>query len=244
MTRRWVTLKTPWWQCIHAAIPYLKRTGDYSMVIAPEDYRGPVPGQTDVVMAPHRAPRLAPVFAAFSDRVKLYETENLLGAAAWRFASEQVRKNCPAVEWLNYSSANAAVFGDTYVPLRRRTSDTSRPPAARDFDVLHVGSMNPRRDAMITRLRSAGVRVCIPDRPVFDQDLAALEARSRVLLNVHYYTPGIFEAFRVVPAIHRGTPVISETSLGREGAEWCAVYDFDDLADGIRDYLKETDATR
>ena len=131
MNTRWVVLATPWWQCIAAALPFLMDQGDRYTVIDPEAYTGPEPFGRDIVMAPHRAPRLAPVFDSFGDRVTLYETENLLGAAAWRAHSEAIRKTAPRCPWLNYSAANAQVFGDTPRPLRRLLSGPCKPPRPR-----------------------------------------------------------------------------------------------------------------
>ena len=243
MTTRWVVLKTPWHECIQAAIPFLMDPGDRFTAIDPEAYTGPEPFGRDVVIAPHRAPRLAPVFQCFADRVTLYETENLLAASAWRAHSETLRRMCPGVPWLNYSARNAQVFGDTPRPLRRLLSGPCEPPRPRATggpDVLFVGSMNARRARVLYQLTAAGYRVHTPAQPTFGADLAYLEGASRLVLNIHYYTPGIFESFRVVPAIHRGARVLSEISEGGEGQEWCECVPYDQIVERACAILQET----
>jgi hypothetical protein len=216
--------------------------GDRFTVIDPEAYTGPEPFGRDVVIAPHRAPRLAPVFQCFADRVTLYETENLLGAEAWRAHSEALRRMCPDVPWMNYSARNAQVFGDTPRPLRRLLSGPLKPPRPRATggpDVLFVGSMNDRRARLLYALAGAGVYVHAPKGPTFGSDLAYLEGASRLFLNIHYYTPGIFESFRVVPAIHRGARVLSETSEAGEGADWCECVPYDRLVARVVEILEQ-----
>jgi hypothetical protein len=235
MKTRWIVfdMGKPWHQCLSAAIPFLAdaRT-DSALLIAPQHYRGPHDGERDVILGPHVAPELAEVFRAFGDRIDLYQTENVLDPASpWAAPIARLRLECPN-RWLNYSAANAAMYGDTVHPLQKlhhlpaRDDRTPRP-----IDVLFVGSLNYRRAAVLNKLLDAGLKVYGPPGPVFGADLARLEAKAKVLLNVHYYTPGVFEAFRVVPAAHRGTPVISEKSERNEGAEWAPCYPYADLVE-------------
>lgn len=236
MKTRWIVfdMGTPWHGCLSAAIPFLADgRADSALLIEPRHYFGPRDGERDVILGPHVAPQLAGVFQTFPDRIALYETENVLDPnSPWAGAISRLRLGTPGNTWLNYSAANAALFGDTVHPLRKihhlpaRDDRTPRP-----IDVLFVGSLNARRATILNRLIEAGVKVYSPPGPVFGADLARLEARSKIMLNVHYYTPGVFESFRVVPAAHRGTPVISETSARHEGREWAPCYDYADLVE-------------
>ena len=195
MKTRWVVLKTPWWQCVAAGVPFLVdwAAGERWAIFRPEDYKGPEPGERDVVVAPHKAPRLAPVFESFGreDRIVLYETENLLGAPSWRAHSETLRSLAPSCRWWNYSARNALVYGDTPRPLRRLLS-APRPSQYRGRewggpDVLFVGSMNQRRAVVLDQLaREPGVKVHVAPLGTFGRELAYLESYSRILLNIHY----------------------------------------------------------
>lgn len=249
---RFVVLKTPWWECIAAGVPFLRAPGDCMLTIAPEHYRGPDEepggGSTDVIMNPHRAPELAPIWRAHADRVILYETENLIGAARWRMASERVRRECPKNRWWNYSAVNAEVFGDEARPLRIPTQAGPLPrpdaTATKDLDVVFIGSLNERRRRVLILLDRSGLRVAATTGPIFGTPLALLESHARVVLNVHFYAPGIFEAFRVVPAAARGARVVSEASEGGEGAEFCAaVAPYDRLASAVLDEVYRQEVT-
>jgi hypothetical protein len=242
MTYRFVVLKTPWWECIAAGVPFLSSPGDSFTVIEPTEYLGPnwddlMKGGRDVIMNPHRAPMLARVYQQYPDSVILYEAENLLyKGGVWAAASEHIRRHAPRCEWWNYSAENSKVYGDTPRPLRiplgqRRPAQTDRKP---DLDVVFVGSLNERRSKILSKLEATGVRVAHTTGPLFGADLAGLEARARVVLNAHFYEPGIFESFRVVPAAARGSVVVSEASLGGEGEEFCAkTAPYSELVDAV-----------
>lgn len=230
MAYRFVVLKTPWWECIAAGVPYLRAPGDCMWTVPVTDYRGPndgpgaFDGQTDVIMNPHRAPELAATWDANADRTILYEAENLLVALGWRARSEVIRAAAPRCRWWNYSKVNAAVFGDEPRPLALPSLPTAPAAAPKDLDVVFVGSMHPRRLEILDRLRRAGMRVAVggpSTTPLFGAELAAFEARAHVVLSMHYYTPGVFASFRVVPAVARGAVVVAEASEGNEGAEFC-----------------------
>jgi hypothetical protein len=226
MTYRFVVFTTPWWQCLAAGVPYLMGEGDDFVAMDPRYYQGPQllgPGSgfTDVIMNPHTAPFLAPVWNTRAASTILYEAENLLAPNGWRARSELTRMAAPRCAWWNYSPANAKVFGDTPRPLRLELGARTLPsPGPKDLDVLFVGSLNDRRHDAVKALADAGFRVAIrtpQSGGCFGPELAALEARARCVLNVHYYTPGVFESFRVVPALARGAAVVSEASVDNEG---------------------------
>ena len=231
-SHRWVVLQTPWWECLAAGLPFLVEPGDTWAIEPAAAYR---PRLGDVVLNPLRSRDLWPVFADHADWVIMFEAENMLDPLSyWRGVSSELRSQCPALRWWNYSAANARVHGDHVRPLRQIHAFPARPARQRPIDVLFVGSLNDRRSELLSRLRAAGVRVYCPKAPVFGAELAWLESCSRLLLNVHHYMPGVWESFRCVPALHRGTPVISESSTDGEGDEWCATAPYSDLFDEIR----------
>lgn len=238
---RWVVLETPWWECVAAGLPFLVCPGDTWTIQPPADYR---PEAFDVVLNPLRAPELWALFADNAHRIVMYETENILDPACyWRRVSRELRAHCPELEWWNYSAANGRPTGDKLVPLRQIHPLPRRPLHERQqpVDVLFVGSLNERRSVLLERLRAAGLRVLCPTAPVFGERLARLERCAALLVNVHHYTPGVFESFRCVPALHRGTPVISESSEEGEGSEWCRTVPYEGLVDEIRAALSAID---
>jgi hypothetical protein len=236
---RWVVLKTPWWECLAAGVPFLMDRGDSFSVVEPAEYLPPLPFEHDVIMNPHRAPdlpnglgdELIGKWRAYPERVRLFETENLLAAHDWRARSARLREQLPRTRWLNYSSANASIFGDEYKPFRRLLSEPKkRLRISGGPDVVFVGSMNERRALILDELRARGLDVVVPPFGTFGADLSYHEQAAKLVLNIHYYSPGVFEAFRVVPAWHRGCRVLSEVSVNGEGQEWCETVPYYRLA--------------
>jgi hypothetical protein len=80
-----------------------------------------------------------------------------------------------------------------------------------DIDVLFYGSLNERRQRVIAGLKAAGARVhCAYG--VYGAERDKLIARSRLVLNVHYYPTNIFEMIRVSYLLANRTAVVSERS--------------------------------
>lgn len=98
-----------------------------------------------------------------------------------------------------------------------------------DIDVLFYGLVNPRRQAILDALRTTDLRVEIYDstNPVWGEERDALIARSKIVLNIHYYEARIFEAFRVVYPLVNSRCVVSEDGLDpveglyRDAAVFC-----------------------
>lgn len=85
----------------------------------------------------------------------------------------------------------------------------------RDIDVLFYGSVNERRRQVLDRLAAEGVNVHAA-YGVYGAERDALIARSRLVLNVHYYPTNIFEMIRVSYLLANRTAVVSERSPGTE----------------------------
>ena len=80
-----------------------------------------------------------------------------------------------------------------------------------DIDVLFYGSLNERRQRVITALEAAGVRVHCAFG-VYGAERDRLIARSRLVLNMHYFPTNIFEMIRVSYLLANRTAVVSERS--------------------------------
>ena len=82
-----------------------------------------------------------------------------------------------------------------------------------EIDVLFYGAPNPRRLKILDELSSRGLRVhYVSD--VFGTDRDDLIARSKVILNVHFYLPGVFESLRVCYALANRKAVVTECNPG------------------------------
>ena len=118
-----------------------------------------------------------------------------------------------------------------HVPIGYMPQLTRIPKAnPQDIDVLFYGSMNERRAKVIKDLRRGGLYVASPFG-VYGKERDALIARSKVVLNMHYYEPGVFEAVRVSYLWANKKCVVWENSPGWAGAE------YNELAEGCRQFV-------
>src|SRR4029450_4294855 len=69
------------------------------------------------------------------------------------------------------------------------------PAEKQDIDLLFHGSLNARRRQVLGRLAAEGMAVKSVFG-VYGPERDALIARSRIVLNMHYYTTQIFEIVR------------------------------------------------
>jgi len=88
--------------------------------------------------------------------------------------------------------------------------DEPLPLAERPIDLLFIGSMNPRRRALIDRIEAQGVQVAMFDSALYGPERDHFIAQARAVLNIHFYESSRFEQVRVSHCLSLGTPVISE----------------------------------
>ncbi len=103
-----------------------------------------------------------------------------------------------------------------YVPVGYVPELTRIVPAAReDIDVLFYGSLNDRRRKILAELSAAGLAVHYV-YGVYGTERDQLIARSKVVLNVHFYPTKIFEIIRVSYLLANRKAVVSEFSPDTE----------------------------
>ena len=85
------------------------------------------------------------------------------------------------------------------------------PADDRDIDILFYGSINERRLAMLEHMATAGLKIEVLFG-VYGDERDAMIARSRIVLNVHYYPAKIFEIVRISHLLANGVCVVSEDS--------------------------------
>ncbi|HEY6513884.1 MAG TPA: methyltransferase domain-containing protein [Burkholderiaceae bacterium] len=84
------------------------------------------------------------------------------------------------------------------------------PLAQRPIDLLFIGSMNPRRRALIDRIEGLGVQVAMFDSALYGEERDHFIGQAKAVLNMHFYDSSRFEQVRVSHCLSLGTPVISE----------------------------------
>lgn len=78
-----------------------------------------------------------------------------------------------------------------------------------DIDVLFYGCINARREAIINQLKSRGLNV-VTLYGVYGLERDALIARSKIVLNLHFYDSEIFEVVRVFYLMINSIAVVGE----------------------------------
>jgi hypothetical protein len=108
-----------------------------------------------------------------------------------------------------------------------------------DTDVLFYGSLCDRRRAVLEQLsRDTSITI----RSLFDvygKDRDECIARSRIILNIHFYDTRILEAVRISYLLNNRRFVVSELSeINPYPAVHIPMFEYMDLADACRDFLK------
>jgi hypothetical protein len=98
-----------------------------------------------------------------------------------------------------------------YVPEMSRITAA----ASQDIDVLFYGSANTRRGKILHALRATGLNLHTAF-DVYGAERDALIARSKVVLNMHYYDSSIFEIVRVSYLLANRKAVVTECHAGTE----------------------------
>jgi hypothetical protein len=108
---------------------------------------------------------------------------------------------------------------------------SGKAPEYLDVDVAFFGSSTPRRQAVVDALREKGLVVVTPLSYGAHRD--KIIARSKVLLNLHYYDTATFEIVRCAHYFANGKAVVSEYGLDKGLEE--AYYECADFAeyDGV-----------
>ncbi len=124
-----------------------------------------------------------------------------------------------------------------YVPIQYlRTCDIIKQcaPASKDIDIFFFGSMNDRRQSLITQLQSRGLNVVVKTN-VWKAERDELIARSKFVLNIHFYQHSILETTRLSYLLSNNCHVISESSgdqlLDRWHQKYIQFATYDGLAD-------------
>jgi tetratricopeptide (TPR) repeat protein len=100
-----------------------------------------------------------------------------------------------------------------------------------DIDVLFFGALNARRRQALDNLRLRGLHVVSLEK-CYGERRDELIARSKVVLNLHYYDPGVFEVVRVLYLMANRTCVVSEDGSGSDPfREGVAFGRYEDLAE-------------
>lgn len=163
----------------------------------------------------------------------VFNTEQLLINEGPAFHFQNYKGFANHVVW-DYSTANIhqlhklGIAKTVLCPVAYHPSMASIDPAEEDIDVLFYGSVNPRRREILDALDNAGIKV---ERlfNVYGKERDAFIARSKIVLNLHFYERAVFEIFRVSHLLANKRCVVTEDG-GFDAplevfAEACAFYE-------------------
>jgi hypothetical protein len=166
-------------------------------------------------------------------------TENYLNLLrsyeVWDYSKQNV------CELLKSGIANVKYCGIGYVPELTRIK-----PAPPDIDFLWYGSLNERRLHILQQLHNMGFKVKVLFG-VYGEERDAFIARSKIVLNIHFYESKVIEIVRIYYLLANKRFVISERGNDQELEEpirdGLVLSDYDNLIEECVKYLKE-DALR
>lgn len=170
-------------------------------------------GATNIVLG---ANLLKPEAIPDGVRIIVYQLEQLWEGSVWW--NEHIKGILlRADEVWDYDPANIAFLKEQlgieakHVIIGYHRALIRIPRREKDIEVLHFGSMNERRAGIIKQIEDSGVKVT-QAFGVWGKERDELIARSKVVLNIHFYDAAIFEQVRVSYLLNNGVLVISEGS--------------------------------
>ncbi|MGF9767464.1 glycosyltransferase family 1 protein [Bacillus albus] len=127
------------------------------------------------------------------------------------------------IEWLKQKGVGKEIkhVEMNYAPTLEIKKDAFEGGITEDIDILFIGALNPRRQAIFDQLKAVAPHLNI----VFKNNAWGivrneLIARSKIILNIHFYLSGILETPRVSYAVANKKFIISENSNPEDEKEW------------------------
>jgi SAM-dependent methyltransferase len=130
-----------------------------------------------------------------------------------------------------------------YVPELRRIKTSQ----VQDIDVLFYGSLNDRRSRILKSLKDSGATVHTAFG-VYGKERDELIARSKIVLNIHFYDAKIFEIVRVSYLLANSKAVVSEccdgTEIDADLADSLMLVPYGSLVEGCQSLLRDDEKRR
>ena len=147
-------------------------------------------------------------------------------------------------KWRSMNTAHPPVHMPLgYVPELRRIEAAP----AQDIDVLFYGSLNDRRNRILSALKDAGIEVQSVFG-VYGKERDALIARSKIVLNVHFYDAKVFEIVRISYLLANSKAVVTElspdTEIDKDLSDAVLGLPYDSLVEGCRSLLQNDEGRR
>ncbi|MEG7843029.1 glycosyltransferase family 1 protein [Bacillus mobilis] len=146
------------------------------------------------------------------------------------------------IEWLKQKGIGKEIkhVGMNYAPTLEIKKDAFDDEITEDIDILFIGALNSRRQAILDQLKAVAPNLNI----VFKNNAWGIArneliARSKIILNIHFYLSGILETPRVSYAVANKKFIISENSNPEDEMEWPGIVftSYEKIIENILKYI-------
>ncbi|WP_342719282.1 glycosyltransferase family 1 protein [Bacillus paramycoides] len=147
------------------------------------------------------------------------------------------------IEWLKQKGVGKEIkhVEMNYAPTLKIKKDAFDEELTEDIDILFIGALNPRRQAIFNQLKAVAPHLNI----VFKNNAWGivkneLIARSKIILNIHFYLSGILETPRVSYAVANKKFIISENSNPEDEIEWPGIVftPYEKIIENVMTYIE------
>ncbi len=156
----------------------------------------PIPKEIRYIV--YQLEQLSETEGIFSRRPEMISIMNT-AHAVWDYSTENI---C----FLKQKGVQASLIPVGYSPLLVQI-----PKSPKDIDILFYGSRNERRGKVLQELLNRGYKVKALFG-LYGEERDQWIARSKLVLNIHFYEANLFESVRVSFLLNNGIPVLSESS--------------------------------
>ncbi|MED1412794.1 glycosyltransferase family 1 protein [Bacillus paramycoides] len=147
------------------------------------------------------------------------------------------------IEWLIQKGVGKEIkyVGMNYAPTLEIKKDAFEDEISEDIDILFIGALNLRRQVIFDQLKVVAPHLNI----VFKNNAWGivrneLIARSKIILNIHFYLSGILETPRVSYAVANKKFIISENSNPEDEIEWPGIVftPYEKIVENVMKYIE------
>ena len=201
---------------------------------------------TNIVLGYHLFPDAA---ALRGLRYIPYQLEQFSPESVW-ITPAQVEVLRGAAEVWEYSARNLSILeaqgiGNVkLLPLGYHPKLEMIPPAGEEekvVDVLHYGSLNPRRQKVLSELQQAGLRV-ESLMGVYGRERDEAIARAKLVISIHFYQAKILPQVRIAYLLNNAVPVVCEASEEETFAEMIATVPYVSLTETCVALVKDRES--
>ena len=180
-------------------------------------------------------------------RYIVYQLEQLSHEVGWFKFNKEIDKILRGADCIwDYSKENISFLQEIGIPKVKylfigyhKNLETIEHNQEKDIDILFYGCLNDRRANILKRLRQRFKTVVLS--AVYGKERDSYIARSKIVLNMHYYPMQIIQQVRLSYLLNNRCFVISEYSDHNPYGDGIVTAKYDELIDVCEYYLARPD---